>query len=437
MGIFTSLNREQKEAVGLLQIGTFLEYFDLMLYVHMAVLLNDLFFPKTDAHTASLLAAFAFCSTYVLRPFGALLFGYIGDNIGRKATVIITTAMMSISCIVMANLPTYAQIGVSAAWIVTICRMLQGLSSMGEVIGAEIYLTEIIKPPSRYPIVSLIAACSVFGGMAALALATLVLHTDANWRLAFWVGASIAIFGSLARTKLRETNEFLLAKQNKIKGLKNQKNTINNKTLLAYFLVSCPWPFFFYISYIYCGNILKTQFGYTVEEVIRQNLIVTVIDFLTVISIIFLSYRIYPLKILKLRLYANVIFILILPYVLASAKSPYTIMIIQIFSLICGLTANPAFPIFYIHFPIFKRFTYATFLYALNRAIMYVVTSFGVIYLVEYTGYMGLWIVMIPLAIGFLWSIHHFEKLEKASGNFPESRILDNISKIKSSQELL
>ena len=81
-----SLTREQKEAVGLLSIGTFLEYFDLMLFVHMAVLLNELFFPKTDPFTGSLLSAFAFCSTYLLRPFGALIFGYIGDNIGLSAT---------------------------------------------------------------------------------------------------------------------------------------------------------------------------------------------------------------------------------------------------------------------------------------------------------------------------------------------------------------
>ena len=98
-GLFSSLTKQQKEAIGLLQIGTFLEYFDLMLYVHMAVLLNDMFFPKTDPHTAALLAAFAFCSTYVLRPFGALIFGYIGDTIGRKTTVIITTFLMSISCV--------------------------------------------------------------------------------------------------------------------------------------------------------------------------------------------------------------------------------------------------------------------------------------------------------------------------------------------------
>ena len=64
--IQTSLTREQREVVGLLSIGTFLEYFDLMLYVHMAVLLNELFFPKTDPFTSSLLTAFSFFSTYII-----------------------------------------------------------------------------------------------------------------------------------------------------------------------------------------------------------------------------------------------------------------------------------------------------------------------------------------------------------------------------------
>ena len=80
----TKLTKEQKEAVGLLTIGTFLEYFDIMLYVHMAVFLNTLFFPKTDPYTTDLLTAFAFCSTYLLRPFGALIFGLLGDHIGSR-----------------------------------------------------------------------------------------------------------------------------------------------------------------------------------------------------------------------------------------------------------------------------------------------------------------------------------------------------------------
>ena len=146
----------------------------------MAVLLNELFFPKTDPFTASLLSAFAFCSVFVLRPFGALIFGYIGDKIGRKATVVITTFLMSISCIIMATLPTYEQIGITAAWLVTVCRMLQGLSSMGEIVGAEIYLTEFIKPPKQYPMVMLIAIASMLGGTAALGMAFVATKFEVN-----------------------------------------------------------------------------------------------------------------------------------------------------------------------------------------------------------------------------------------------------------------
>jgi len=196
------LTKEQKEAIGLLSIGTFLEYFDLMLYVHMAVLLNELFFPKTDPNTASLITAFSFCSIFVFRPFGALIFGYIGDNIGRKATVVITTFLMSISCVVMATLPTYAQIGITASWIITICRVVQGMSSMGEIVGAEIYLTEVVKPPLQYPVVMVIAIASILGGVFALALASLFTSYGFNWRYAFWIGAVIALVGAIARTTL-------------------------------------------------------------------------------------------------------------------------------------------------------------------------------------------------------------------------------------------
>ena len=118
-----------------------------MLYVHMSVLLNELFFPKTNPLTVSLLGALAFCSTFIFRPIGAIVFGYIGDHIGRKATITITTFLMAGCCFVMATLPTYAQIGLTASVLITICRIVQGMSSMGEIIGAELYVTEIVKPP--------------------------------------------------------------------------------------------------------------------------------------------------------------------------------------------------------------------------------------------------------------------------------------------------
>ncbi len=224
-----SLTREQKEAVGLLSIGTFLEYFDLMLYVHMAAFLNELFFEPVDSHFTSLMMSFAFCTTFVFRPVGALIFGWLGDNIGRKSTVIITTFMMAVSCFVMANLPTYAQIGVAATWIITICRIVQGMTSMGEIVGAGLYLTETTKPPIQYVSVTLVGLSATLGSMGALGIASLVTSYGFNWRLAFWIGAIVALIGFAAKTTLRETPEFANAKL--ILKKKYEKANIDIKAL--------------------------------------------------------------------------------------------------------------------------------------------------------------------------------------------------------------
>ncbi|WP_392506765.1 MFS transporter [Rickettsia sp. 2024-CO-Wats] len=122
----------------------------------MAVLINELFFPQYDTHVNQLPAVFSFCSTFIFRPLGALLFGWTGDNIGWKSTIIITTILISFSCIVMANLPTYAQVGASAAWIVTICHIVQGMSSMGARVGAKLYLTESVGVPKHFPAVAFV-----------------------------------------------------------------------------------------------------------------------------------------------------------------------------------------------------------------------------------------------------------------------------------------
>lgn len=424
MNFLSSLRRDQKEAVGLLQIGTFLEYFDLMLYVHMAVLLNDLFFPPTDPHTAKLISALAFCSAYVLRPFGAMVFGYIGDNIGRKATVIITTMMMSLSCMIMATLPTYAQIGILASWAITICRIVQGISSMGEIIGAEIYLTEMTKPPASYQIVSLISCAARLGTMVALGVSTAVLTLGIEWRIAFWGGAAIAVIGSIARTRLRETPEFLIHKQNReLDSLsqnaitregtrkKSTNLTVPYKTVLAYFLMSSGPPACLYFSYMYFVPLLKND-GFTSEFIVRQNFFLSIIEFLSVVVIIYLSRKIEPLKILKYRSSLYLGFLALFPLIMSVNQNYVVIFIIQIFSIVFTLTGVPAIPIFIKHFPVLRRFTYASFIYALSRAVIYVVTSFGLVYFTEWFGHLGACFVLGPVALGFLWAVHYFEKLE-------------------------
>ena len=426
------LTREQKEAIGLLSIGTFLEYFDLMLYVHMAVILNDLFFPQSNPQTTSLLSASSFCAIFVFRPIGALLFGWIGDNIGRKTTVVITTFMMAVSCVVMANLPTYAQVGITASWAITICRIIQGMTSMGEVVGAEIYLTEITKPPVQYTTVSLMVIFATLGGTAALAIAFITTYNDFNWRIAFWIGGIVAIIGAVARRKLRETPDFVDMKKMMFRAIEREsgiteaekflespdnpmkREEIKKITILALFAIQCLWPICLYFTYIHCGSILKSSFGYSVGQVIFQNFIVSMGQLASYLFLLYLVHeRVYPLAILKVKLIIFSVFIFVLPYLLYNIDTSFKLLMFQLFIVIFVPTGFPAVAILYKHFPVFKRFTYTSTTFALVHASMHILNSFGLVYLIKYFGHYGVLIIMIPALIGYMFGLFHFEKLEK------------------------
>lgn len=424
MKILKSLNRDQTEAIGLLQVGTFLEYFDLMLYVHMAVLLNELFFPISDSHSSALMAAFAFCSTYVLRPFGALIFGYLGDNIGRKSTVIITTMMMALSCIIMANLPTYAQIGITASWLVTLCRIIQGMSSMGEIMGAMIYLTEIIKRPLQFPAVSLISLSASIGSMFALAVASLVTNFGLEWRLAFWIGACIAVIGSIARTRLRETPEFLALKipsskkDSPIFSSQERKNIFYD--LIAYFSVECSYALTFYLTFIYFNPTLKTL-GYTSTNIIFHNFYLSILVIFYNVFMIHISTKFNPLKIVRFRANYGLLIISILPLFLINNCSAWSITFVQCLLLLYRGGATPADSIFIQRFKAAKRFTFVTFNYALSRAFVHIVSAFGLVYLTEWFGFYGIWLIALPIALAFIWGVQHFDKLENLGGDHKDN----------------
>jgi len=297
----TKLTRAQKEAVFLLSIGTLLEYFDLMLYVHLSVLLNDLFFPKTDPMMSKLLAVTAFCMTFALRPIGGYVIGRIGDAIGRKHTVLITTFLMAGSCLTMGMFPTYAEIGIWATVAILLCRMLQGFSTLGEIIGAGVYLAETLKSPYKYIANGLIDVQIRMGGFFALGVASLVLNSNFSWRYAFFIGAGIAVIGLVARRRLRETPEFV-SYQTRMKLQKqlNDSNIINEKVELwlcvSLFFAMIMFPFGYYIAYIYLGDFMKDSLGMTAEQVINHNFKFSIID-VFIISFLTYSYRsIHPIS---------------------------------------------------------------------------------------------------------------------------------------------
>lgn len=402
------ISKKQKEVFGLLQIGTLLEYFDIMIFVHFSFLLNDLFFPKTDPHTSMLIAAFAFCSAYVLRPVGALLFGFIGDKMGRKPTVIISSLMMGFSCILMANMPTYDEVGVIASYGVTFCRILQSISAQGELIGVEIYLTETTKKPHQYVLVSLTSFFASLGGLLSISLAVIMFKFKMDWRLAYWCGAAISSIGFIARTHIYETPIFLKRK--------NSKSNFNimRKSMISYFVISCGYPICFYLSYIYLGVVLKNKFNYSISDIMINNFYLAVLQSVTFLTYSLLCYRVHPLKIIYTKWCVFAFFLLLYPF-LNLFTTPSQVFLCQLIIISFGMMDIPGAAIFIGKFSVLKRFMYTSMLYAFSRISMYILTSFGVIYATDFFGKWGIWMMLILFAMIFYLSLNHFIKLEKLS----------------------
>jgi MFS family permease len=407
---------EQKKIIGILQIGTILEYFDLMLHVHMAVVLNEVFFPPGQIGASSFHLGVLFCSTYILRPLGAVLLGYIGDKIGRKPIMIISTAMMALSCVVVANLPTYSQIGVVATVILIFCRIIHSISSVGEFVGSQLYLTELIGRPLSHTAVCFIDCACCLGGIIALIVATIILSFNLGWRMVFWFGALIALVGYIFRLVLQETQEFINAKrkysEKKLVLSTKSKQNLNLKSSLAYFLLHCGYPTCFYFVYIFCGSMLQNMFKYTSSQVICHNLGLAIIELLLTSVVTYLSYKILPLKILKVRVTILLAATLFFPFIVLKTNSVFCLLFMQILIFIGFLDNGPAEAVFFVYFPVLKRFRYTCFLYALSTTIMYLISAFGLVCLTEKFGQRGLWVIFIPVIAGFWWGISHFERLE-------------------------
>lgn len=426
---FTELRKEGKLVVGLLSTGTFLEYFDLMLYVHMGVLLNELFFNATDSRSISLLSALGITITFFFRPIGSLCFGWIGDNFGRKKVLWITTIMMFLACITMVIVPTYAEIGITASFIMLGCRVIQSISSVGEITSCDLYFIESTNPPIQYPLSGVTDIFGALGGTAALGIASLVTMNDFNWRWAFLFGAFIGLLGLYIRKALLETKDFsnIVAQINliqekfqlsyqeakKIVKKELEANKPTKKVLFSLFTIQCVYPLYYYFAYIYCGDLLKSLFNYSSTEVIFNNFILSFACLFRGIAIYWISYYVNPLKILKVQLLISSIVIFVSLYVFNNMSEPYHLITIQYLLIIFAIHGMPAFPIFYKYIPILTRFTNIGLAYSFGRAVMFGTTSFGLVLLIEYLGNWGIFGLFAFTLVAYTIALFYFINLEK------------------------
>jgi MFS transporter, MHS family, proline/betaine transporter len=211
---------QQRKALFAAVIGNALETYDFALYGALTPVIARLFFPALDT-TASLLSAFSvFAVGFLGRPIGAVIFGHIGDKVGRQKALVASILLMAIPTGLIGLLPTYAQIGILAPILLTVLRLLQGISFGGEFAGTMAFLVEH-APPSRRGFIGSLSLCSnaagILLGSAGAALVAFTLSQAMleawGWRVPFLVGTLIGLLGLYMRAGTLETPHFAALEQ--------------------------------------------------------------------------------------------------------------------------------------------------------------------------------------------------------------------------------
>src|SRR5437762_10109616 len=199
-------------------VGTLIEWYDFYIFGSLATVIATQFFPKTNP-TAALLSTFAtFAAGFIVRPFGALVFGRLGDLIGRKYTFLLTLIIMGSSTFAIGLVPGYETIGFAAPILVLVLRLLQGLALGGEYGGAATYVAEHAPPKRRGFFTSWIQTTATLGLFLSLGIILITRHSldadriisiakfnDWGWRIPFLVSIFLVIVSVYIRLKMKES----------------------------------------------------------------------------------------------------------------------------------------------------------------------------------------------------------------------------------------
>jgi MFS family permease len=206
---------EEKKVIFASSLGTVFEWYDFYLYGSLAAIIAKQFFSGLDAGSAFIFALLAFAAGFIVRPFGAIFFGRLGDMIGRKYTFLVTILIMGLSTFIVGILPTYASIGVAAPVILIALRMLQGLALGGEYGGAATYVAEHAPHGKRGAYTAWIQTTATLGLFLSLMviLGTQTLlgpekFADWGWRVPFIASILLLAISVYIRLSMNESPAF-------------------------------------------------------------------------------------------------------------------------------------------------------------------------------------------------------------------------------------
>ncbi|AZD47759.1 MFS transporter [Pseudomonas chlororaphis] len=209
------ITKEERKVIFASSLGTVFEWYDFYLYGSLAAIIAKHFFAGVNETTSFIFALLAFAAGFAVRPFGAIVFGRLGDMIGRKHTFLITIVIMGVSTAVVGLLPSYTTIGVAAPIILISLRLLQGLALGGEYGGAATYVAEHAPKGKRGYFTSWIqttATLGLFLSLLVILACRTLLGTEAfeawGWRIPFLLSILLLIVSVYIRLQLSESPVF-------------------------------------------------------------------------------------------------------------------------------------------------------------------------------------------------------------------------------------
>lgn len=251
-------------------VGTLIEWYDFYIFGSLAVVISTKFFPADNPVAAFLSTLATFAAGFVVRPFGALFFGRLGDLIGRKYTFMVTLLLMGGATFLIGCIPSYESIGFLAPLLVLVLRLLQGLALGGEYGGAATYVAEHAPSNQRGYWTSWIQTTATVGLFVSLMVILITKSSlskaafeDWGWRVPFWVSILMVAVSYLIRKKMHESPVFQKAKDEGKVSKNPLKESFGNRynfkfVLLALFGVAMGQGVVWYTGQFYAMSFLKT-----------------------------------------------------------------------------------------------------------------------------------------------------------------------------------
>ena len=215
-----AMTRDDRKVILASSIGTVFEWYDFYLYGSLAGIIGAKFFSQFDPTVRDIFALLAFAAGFLVRPFGALVFGRLGDLVGRKYTFLVTIVMMGVSTFVVGLLPTSDSIGILAPVVLIAMRLLQGLALGGEYGGAATYVAEHAPQGRRGFYTSWIQTTATLGLFMSLVVILVTRSTvgeaefaEWGWRVPFLASILLLLASVWIRLQLNESPAFQAMKQ--------------------------------------------------------------------------------------------------------------------------------------------------------------------------------------------------------------------------------